>query len=418
MAAPYHPRVADADLADRLAAVGAVVIEGVKGCGKTETARQLCASEVLFDVDQQARRAADLDPFLVLDGPTPRLVDEWQRQPNIWDAIRREVDSRAARGQFILTGSATPRDDVVRHSGAGRIGVQRMRTMTLAEQGVHQPTTSVAELLRTGAAGGGRCTLPLAGYAERAVIGGWPQNLGATEKAARQFVEGYLTTIIEHDIDQVSGARRDPLRVRRFLHAYAQLTAHPATLATILKRARGEADDEVAPSRFSAGPYLDALRRMMIIDELPAWDPKVRSRARLTATEKRLLADPSLAASLLSCSSTRLLRDIETFGFQFEALVAHDLRVYAEAAGFTLYHYREQDGRLEVDLVAESVDGAWVAFEVKLGGNQEDEAATSLLRLKDRVERPPTALAIITATEYGYRREDGVWVLPLGLLGP
>ncbi|WP_426564335.1 DUF4143 domain-containing protein [Angustibacter sp. McL0619] len=206
--------------------------------------------------------------------------------------------------------------------------------------------------------------------------------------------------------------------MRRLLHAYAQLTAHPATVSTILRRARGEADDDIAPSRFSAAPYLDALRRMMIVDELPAWDPKVRSRARLTATQKRLLADPSLSASLLNCSSTRLLKDIETLGFQFEALVAHDLRVHAEAVGFSLYHYRERDGRLEVDLVAESIDGTWAAFEVKLGGNQEDEAAANLLRLRERVEQSPSVLAIITATAYGYQRKDGVWVLPLGLLGP
>lgn len=418
MATPYRRRVADADLKARLAAVGAVVIEGVKGCGKTETARRLCVSEVLLDVDQQARRAAELDPFLVLDGPTPRLVDEWQRQPTVWDAVRREVDSRGAPGQFVLTGSATPRDDVIRHSGAGRIGVQRMRTMTLSEQEAHQATTSVAELLTSGTAAGGRCGLSLAAYAERLVIGGWPQNLGVKEAVARQFVEGYLTTIIEHDIDEVSGSRRDPLRVRRLLHAYAQLTAHPATVSTILRRARGEADDDIAPSRFSAAPYLDALRRMMIVDELPAWDPKVRSRARLTATQKRLLADPSLSASLLNCSSTRLLKDIETLGFQFEALVAHDLRVHAEAVGFSLYHYRERDGRLEVDLVAESIDGTWAAFEVKLGGNQEDEAAANLLRLRERVEQSPSVLAIITATAYGYQRKDGVWVLPLGLLGP
>ncbi|WP_426564337.1 AAA family ATPase [Angustibacter sp. McL0619] len=183
MATPYRRRVADADLKARLAAVGAVVIEGVKGCGKTETARRLCVSEVLLDVDQQARRAAELDPFLVLDGPTPRLVDEWQRQPTVWDAVRREVDSRGAPGQFVLTGSATPRDDVIRHSGAGRIGVQRMRTMTLSEQEAHQATTSVAELLTSGTAAGGRCGLSLAAYAERLVIGGWPQNLGSRRQS-------------------------------------------------------------------------------------------------------------------------------------------------------------------------------------------------------------------------------------------
>jgi predicted AAA+ superfamily ATPase len=232
-----------------------------------------------------------------------------------------------------------------------------------------------------------------------------------------RFVRDYLDTIVEHDIDQVSGAHRDPRLVRRFLHAYAQLTAHPAKVATIVARARGESDSS-APSRWTVEPYLDALRRMMIVDEVDAWDPALRSRARLTGGEKRHLGDPSLAAALMNCSPDRLLSDLKTFGFLFESLVTRDLRVYAEALGASVYHYREQSGRLEVDLVVEQADGAWAGFEVKLGGDAVDDAATALLRLASRVAIPPTALVVVTAGEYGYRRPDGVWVVPLGCLGP
>jgi len=408
-----------------LDALGAVVIEGVKGCGKTATAREIAASEVLLDVDVAAAQAVGIDPRLVLAGAVPRLIDEWQRAPRVWDAVRRAVDDRSEVGQFILTGSATPRDDVARHSGAGRISVLRMRTMTLAEQGIADLTISTERVLAGEEIEPARSDLDFMTYVERIVVGGWPQLLGSSETAAQQFLAGYLDAIVEHDIDEVSGGRRNPRLVRRFMHAYAQLTAHPAALATIVSRARDQGEDEVAdgrrtegPSRLGAEPYLDALRRMMVVDEIPAWDPSVRSAARLTVTEKRLLADPSLAAALLGSSSQRLLSDLRTLGFLFEALVAHDLRVFAEASGASLYHYRERDGRLEVDLVVEGPDGNWAAFEVKLGDDAIDGAAASLLRLVGRVARPPSALAVITTGPYAYRRNDGVYVIPLGCLGP
>ena len=414
----YRPRVADRHLGERLLGLGAVVIEGVKGCGKTATAREVAASEVLLDVDVSAAQAARVDPRLVLAGPVPRLIDEWQREPRVWDAVRRAVDDRGEAGQFILTGSATPRDVVARHSGAGRISVLRMRTMTLVEQGVATPAVSTSALLAGDELVPARSEIDFETYVERVVIGGWPQLLGASEDVARQFLAGYLDTIVEHDIDEVSGARRDPRLVRRFMHAYAQLTAHPASMATIIARARSDGGHGEGPSRFTVDPYLDALRRMMVVDEISAWDPSLRSASRLTLTEKRFLADPSLSAALLGASSQRLLTDLNTLGFLFEALVAHDLRVYAEAEDASLYHYRERDGRLEVDLVVERPDGNWAAFEVKLGAAGEDAAATSLLRLAERVEREPAALVVVTTGEYAYRREDGVYVVPLGALGP
>jgi predicted AAA+ superfamily ATPase len=421
----YVPRIADGQLAVRLAALGAVVIEGPKACGKTATARRIAASEVLLGVDVDAARAVAIDPRLILDGPAPRLIDEWQREPRVWDAVRRAVDDRSASGQFILTGSATPNDDVPRHSGAGRISVMRMRPMTLFEQGYSTGAVSLGALMSGDAPTASRGGLDLGGYAERIVVGGWPQLLGAEPATAMQFVRDYLDTVVEHDIDVVSGARRDPWLVRRFLHAYAQLTAHPARLSTIVNRAHADPDEGgggaggAGPTRWSADPYLRALRRMMIVDEVEAWSPALRSRSRLISVPKRHLVDPSLAAGLMDCSPACLLGDLNTLGYLFESLAVRDLRVYAEGHGDRVFHYRESSGDLEVDLVVEQTDGGWAGFEVKLGGNLVDAAAAALIRLAStRIATAPRALAVITGTEYGYRRPDGVWVIPLGCLGP
>ena len=416
----YVPRIADAQLTDRLEALGAVDIEGPRGCGKTTTARQRAGSEVLLDVDLNARVAVAVDPRLILDGPVPRLIREWQTEPRVWDAVRRAVDQRSAPGQFILTGSASPNDDAPRHSGAGRFSVMRMRPMSLFEQGHSSGAMSLAALMSGDEPAGASCGLDLMGYAERIMVGGWPQLLGAGSATAAQFVAGYLDTIIEHDIDVVSGARRDPRLVRRFLQAYAQFTAHPARLSTIVDRAHGDGRAGApGPTRWSADAYLQALRAMMVVDELEAWSPALRSRSRFTGVPKRHLVDPSLAASLMGCSPAQLLGDIKTLGHLFESLATRDLRIYAEAQDDRVFHYGEHSGDLEVDLVVEQTDGTWAGFQVSLGGDLIDEAAAALTRMATtRAARPPIALGVITATQYGYRRRDGVWVIPLGCLGP
>lgn len=414
----YVRRVADDMVASALQAVGAVVIEGPKACGKTETARQHAASEVLLDVDPEAQRAVAVDPRLILPGAVPRLIDEWQREPLVWDAVRREVDARRTSGQFILTGSATPADNVIRHSGAGRVVTVAMRPMTLFEQGFSPGTISLLEVLDGHQPPTGRSTLDLAAYAERIVVGGWPGLMGRSVGDAMAFTRGYIDVIVDHDIEVTSGARRNPRLVRRFLQAYAQLSAHPARLSTILDRAMGIAQDQ-APSRWAAEPYLDALGRLMVVDDVEAWNPELRSRSRLTTTPKRHLVDPSLAAALMECDPTRLLGDLNSLGYLFESLAVRDARVYAAAAGASVYHYRERAGELEADLIIERRDGAWIGVEVKLGSTLIDQAAASLLRLKSgRVVRPPAALVVLTATEYAYQRDDSVIVAPLGLLGP
>lgn len=414
----YLPRLADGILDRQLRAMGAVLIEGVKACGKTETARQRAASEVLLDADPDAELRAAIDPRLLLDGDTPRLLDEWQRVEPLWDAVRRAVDDRGSPGQFILAGSATPADDIKRHSGAGRFSTLRMRTMTLTEKQATTPSVSVAGLLAGEPPAPSNSPVAVPEYLSHIAIGGWPALIDAGEVTARDFLDGYLDVIVESDIAEVSGAPRNPRLVYRFLHAYAQMVSQTAHLSTIMKRA-GEADggETGLPARNTAETYLNALRRMMIIDEVPAWAPSVRSSKRLTVIPKRQLADPSLAAALLDMSTGRMLDDLETTGFLFENLVAHDLRVYAEAARASIYHYREAEGRLEVDYVVETRDGDWMGVEVKLGHAEIDAACDSLRRLADRVKRKPKALVVMTGTSLAYTREDGVHVVPLGLLG-
>jgi uncharacterized protein len=419
VASKYRARLVDNKIADRLGSMGAVVIEGPKACGKTLTARQVAASEVLLDVDPAAMATAEVDARLLLRGAAPRLIDEWQRVPQIWDGVRRAVDDRGEPGQFILTGSATPNDDVIRHSGAGRMSILRMRPMSLFEQGISVGQVSLRALRLGEPQEPVRSEVTFAQYVERILIGGWPQLLDRGLRVAASYNEDYVENTIEHDIVEMLGVRRDPQGVRRFLQAYAQVTAHPAQLSTMVRRAQGESEPEPGPSRWAAEPYLRALQRLMVIDEVPAWAPAVRSKTRLIGVPKRHLVDPSLAASLLDCDSRRLSEDLTTTGFLFESLATRDIRIYAEALGAKVYHYRERSGDLEADLIVEWTDGQWIGIEVKLGGGQVERAAAALLRLAERrIAKEPQALVVVTATEYGYQRPDGVWVLPLAVLGP
>lgn len=419
--AHYVPRVVDQEIAGDLLAVGAVSLEGPKACGKTATARQHAASEVLLDIDPEAAEAARVDPRFVLDGATPRLIDEWQVVPALWNAARRAVDDRGRPGQFLLTGSSRPVEDARRHSGAGRFSIVRMRPMTLLERGRSSGAASLGALLDGDPLEPASCDLEVPDYAAEVVIGGWPALVDADEGAAVRFNRGYVANIVDVDIHGVTGVRRDPVRVRRFLHAFAQLVSHPARQAVIARRAAGGDGDEDAvsgPSRWSAAGYLEALTRLMVIEDQPAWRPELRSRTRLVGTPKRHLADPSLAAALLERDRAGLLQDLKTLGFLFESLVVRDLRVYAQANRASVMCYREEKGDLEVDVVVERTDGAWVAFEIKLGPHEIEAAAAALNRLQTRTSRPPSRLAVITTGRYAYMRDDGVAVIPAAVLGP
>ncbi len=418
---PYRPRIVDPELAARLAATGAVVIEGPKGCGKTATARQLARSEVLLDVDQNARRAIAIDPSLVLDGTVPRLFDEWQLEPTLWNHLRRAVDDRQQPGQFILTGSAAPTDDITRHTGAARITRLRMRPMSLFETGHATGAISLAALLAGGAARSPESTLTVTDLATLVVIGGWPGNLTRTSAQAMQASRDYLDEIRRVDLSRVDRSTRDPGKVGRLLRALARHVATEASLATLMADTAGAdgADGELA--RDTVRDYLDALERVMIIEDQPAWAPHLRSRSRIRIAAKRHFVDPSLAAAALRATPERLLADLQALGLLFESLVVRDLRVYAQASDATVLHYRDNTG-LEVDAIVEVSDGRWAAFEVKLGQGQVDAAAASLLTFATRVDTAkcgaPAALGVITASGYGYQRPDGVHVIPIGALGP
>jgi uncharacterized protein len=401
-----------------LSAVGAVVIEGPKACGKTATARQVAASEVLFDVDANARQAIAVDPSLVLEGPTPRLLDEWQLEPAIWNHIRRAIDDRSEPGQFILTGSAVPVDDLTRHTGAGRITRLRMRPMSLFETTQSTGAISLADLFEGDLRPSPDPGLTVAGLAREIAIGGWPGLRGLAVEDALLAVRDYLEEIARVDIGRVEDRRHDPARVLRLL---ASLARNVATHAAATTLARDTGGSEASLKDDTVREYLGALERLMVVEDQPAWAPHLRSRRRLRVASKRHFVDPSLAVAALRATPDRLLGDLEWLGCLFESLVVRDLRVYAQASGALVSQYRD-DGGLEVDAIVEAGDGRWMAFEVKLGQGQVDEAAASLTRFAERVDTTggdgPALLGVIVASGYGYRREDGVAVIPIGALGP
>jgi hypothetical protein len=414
----YLPRIADKELADKLASAGAVVIEGPKACGKTETARRIAASEVLLDVDANARQAVAIDPTLILEGEAPRLIDEWQLEPTIWNHIRRAVDDRGRTGQFILTGSAVPADDITRHTGAGRLTRLRLRPMTLFETGRANGAVSVGGILSGKFQNCPDPGLGVADIAECVATGGWPAHHRLTTKQSILAVRDYLAEIVRADINQLNRGRRDPGKVMRVVRSVARNVATPAALRAIAVDAGG-ADGALEDETVRG--YLDALTRLMIIEDQPPWAPHLRSKSILRSASKRHFVDPSLAVAALRVTPDRLLKDLNLFGFVFESMVIRDLRVYAQGQDADVLHYRDNTG-LEVDAIVETGDGRWAAFEIKLGPGLIDDGVANLLKFVDRVDTrkcgSPVLLGVIVGAGYGYMRKDGVAVIPVGALGP
>ena len=413
----YQARIVDSELAERLAATGAVVLEGPKTCGKTATGRHHAASEVLLDVDRNARRMVGIDPGEVLRGKTPRLIDEWQTEPDIWNHVRRAIDDRGAPGQFILTGSAVPADDITRHTGAGRLTRLRIRPFSLFESGHSTGEISLGRLLDGTPQRSERSDLAISQLTELVCRGGWPAHLGYSLARALRMNRDYLNEIRRADISRVSGKRKDPVKVGRLLRSLARNVATPASLSTLVRDVRGGGH----MMRWeTASQYLEALEQLMIVEDLPAWGPNLRSRTALRTTPVRHLADPSLAVAALKATPQRLLGDLRYFGFLFESMVVRDLRVYAQAIEAEVFHYREKGG-LEVDAIVETDDGRWAAFEVKLGERWVEEGMSNLLRLALRMEKggrgKPAALAVIVPNGYGHVRRGEVGTIPIGTLG-
>lgn len=403
---------------DRLGGTGAVLVEGPRACGKTATARNVAASEALLDVDHNMQKAVSVNPALVLDGDTPRLIDEWQLAPAIWNLVRRAVDDRGVSGQFILTGSAIPTDDITRHSGAGRFTRLRMRPMSLFESGMSSGVVSLAALLSGQPMEGVRTGAAVADIADAIAVGGWPGLQRLERESALQAIRGYVDEIARVDIGRIDDRRRDPDKVGKLLVSLARNVAtHVAatTLAADAGGAEGPLDDDTVRE------YLDILERLMVVENQPAWSPHLRSRRRLRQAPKRHFVDPSLAVGALRATPKRLLEDLNLFGFLFESLVIRDLRIYAQAADADVLQYRDSKG-LEVDAIVEGLDGQWAAFEVKLDSSRIDEAADNLLRFAGNVDtqhfEPPAALGVIVSRGYGFVLDNGVQVIPIGALGP
>jgi len=412
----YLPRVTDGELRNRLASMGAVLIEGPKACGKTETGRQVAASTVLLDVDQGARSAAELDPQLILEGDIPRLIDEWQLVPGIWNHVRRAVDDRDQPGQFILAGSAQPTDDKTRHTGAGRVSRLKMRPMSLFELGMSDGALALSALLEGETGAATDPGLQLGDVSDAICRGGWPAFRNLELPDAIRGVRDYLGEI-PRDTQRL-GQRHRPERVTRLIESLAR---NVATTVAASKLAADASRPEDPVSDEAVAEYLSSLSRLFVVEDQPAWQPHLRSRYRLHRSPKRHFVDPSLAVAALRADPAALMRDLNFLGLLFESLVVRDLRIYSQPFEGEVEHYQD-NSNLEVDAIVKA-GNAWGAFEVKLGGEKPvEEAAEKLLKFQSRVDHektgPPALLAVVVATGYAYVREDGVQVVPIGCLGP
>lgn len=417
MAAPsYLPRLADGQLARGLRAAGAVLLEGPKACGKTSTATRQAKSSVRLDAEPQIRTAALADVTIVLPGAVPHLIDEWQLVPESWNAVRAEVDTRQESGQFILTGSATPADDITRHSGAGRFTRVQMGPMSLFESRESAGGVSVRTLLDGDRpVASAEPTATLADVAALLCRGGWPANLKRDPDDAAAFNRDYLTSIGGADLVTLDGIRRDPRKVRLVLHALARSAGTYVSNKTLIADSTGTGEP-VNPRTLNS--YIDALARLWVYVEQPAWGEHLRSTVPVRKSPKRHLVDPSLAAAALGASPKSLVRDPKTFGQLFESMVHRDLVAYAQASGAEVFAYQDNNGS-EIDAVLVR-DGAWAGVEVKLSGAADvlDIAAAGLLRIGGVMRAKPESLTIITATGPSYTRADGVNVTSILNLGP
>lgn len=419
----YRPRIADKLLERKLKGKGAVLIEGAKWCGKTTTAEQLCKS-VLYMSDPENReqnvQLASINPGLLLRGDKPRLIDEWQVAPKLWDAVRFESDHSHDLGLFVLTGSSVPPDmsDVI-HSGTGRFGWLKMRTMSLWESGDSTGDVSLSRLFSGATDVSGVSELDLERVAFVACRGGWPLSVDMDDDIALDQAFDYVTAVEQRDVRQSDGVERDPARVHRLMRSYSRHQGSQATNASIrndLIENEGESFDTD-----TVASYIKALQRIFVIEDIEAWNPNLRSKTAIRSSDTRYFTDPSIATASLGIGPSDLLADLNTFGLIFETLCMRDLRVYAEALNGKVYHYRDKNG-LECDAVVHLRDGRYGLIEIKLGGDKlVSQGATTLLSLADKIDttrmKAPSFLMVLTASgKYAFRRDDGVLVVPIGCL--
>jgi len=418
----YLPRVADGEIQSRLGYSGAVLIEGARACGKTATALQQAKSKILLDGSSDVREVAELDPSHALLGDRPRLIDEWQLVPSLWNAARRVIDDDQGVGLFILTGSAVPADDVTRHSGAGRFSRLRMRPMSVFEAGDGVADVSLTQLLEGGRVSGRDSGRQFEDTIECVCRGGFPAHRELTLDQAMQSMRDYVREIELSDVRRLDGVNRDPVRVAAVISALARNVATEATLKTLNQDAAGFAGLDSMSVETTVG-ILNALTRIMIVENQVAWRPHLRSRARIRVAPKRHFVDPAIAVAALGARPDDLRADIRMMGLLFESMVIRDLRILSSPMGGEVSHYRDSFG-LEVDAIITLGYRRWAAFEIKLAatGAMIEKAAANLLKLSADVDLQvvgqPKALVVITGSGYAYTRPDGVRVVPIWNLAP
>jgi hypothetical protein len=402
-----------------LQSAGAVLIEGAKWCGKTRTGTTVARS-ILYMQDPDNALAnialADTKPSLLLKGETPRLIDEWQMAPVLWDAVRFEVDQRGEFGQFILTGSAVPADNVTAHTGTGRISRLMMRPMSLFESLESNGSVSLRQLFAGKHNIAEASSLSVEQMAFILCRGGWPASIKLQGKPALRMARDYVEAVINYDVSQVDGVEKNPDRVRLLLRSLARNIGTLANYQTIMGDIEAT-DTSLSDKTISS--YMNALRRIFVIEDLPAWSPSLRSKTAIRTSVKRHFVDPSIATAVMRTDPDGILKDFEYFGFLFESLCTRDIRVYAQANDGDVFHYRDKSG-LESDLIIHLRDGRWAAIEVKLGNKQIEEAAQNLLKIKSKIDEDKMGeasfLMVITGGQYAYRRDDGVLIVPIGCL--
>lgn len=417
----YRPRLIDNIIDSYLEAFGAVCVEGPKWCGKTWTSSYHCKSEIMLgnpDGNFQNRQLAQMSPSLVLEGETPRLIDEWQEVPQLWDAVRYKVDQSGNKGQFILTGSATPNHKGILHSGAGRIAKLRMRPMSLFESGNSSGDISLKDICE------GRIEPKISGDVDlRKLIdfiirGGWPANQETTLKQAAYLPIQYIRAVLDDDVYRIDNVKRDKHKMELLLRSLARNEATTVTNKKLKNDIKEIDDEDIDVETVSA--YLDVFQRLFLTDNQKPFEAKLRSSIRIKQAEKRHLSDPSLAAALLNATPEMLLNDLNTLGFLFEALCERDLKIYAESFDADLYHYQDYNNN-EMDAVIAMPNGKWCGFEIKLGANQIDMAAENLIKIKNEIKAnggiAPDSLCVICGlSNAAYQRPDGVFVVPITAL--
>ena len=423
MKAKYKTRIADRLLLQKLAGKGAVLLEGPKWCGKTTTAEQV-AKSILYMSEagktEQNKQLAKLNPALLLRGEKPRLIDEWQVAPVLWDSIRFEADHNTDLGLFILTGSSVPADmSEVIHSGTGRIGWLKMRTMSLWESGESSGDVSLENLFSSPVTISGISTSDLEKIAFITCRGGWPLALSMEDKVALDQAFDYIDAVEKRDISQVDGINRDSGRTHRLLRSYARHQGAQASYGTI--KADLIANESDTLNEDTIASYINALKKLFVIEDSEAWNPNLRSKSAIRTSDTRYFIDPSIATAALGLGPEDLLNDLETFGLMFETLCIRDLRIYAEALNGKVFHFRDRNG-LECDAVIHLRNGSYGLVEIKLGGDDLiEKGADTLKELARKIDsgrmKQPSFLMVLTATgPYAYRREDGIYVVPIGCL--